>query len=192
MSPANPENIGLISSKSKSGIEIVQFKLQRGISYSSIQQLIRYSTEDLAVADQTSDPKRFANMEAFEKWLNKKRFPYTTVDQDLLAGIIWFGSEQMPPAETIDPKFDPKDYGITFAIRLYEAARGRGLAVPFMNASFEDFMKTLDYKNLQNQNFWLETSITNIPAVKAYENFGFQQATTRPDEHGRIIMIHKP
>lgn len=192
MNITSPENIGQIELKSKPGVEVVQFKLHRGISHSGIHQLIRYSIEDRTVANQTSDPKRFANMEAFEKWLNKKRFLYTTVDRELLAGIIWFGFEQMPPAETIDPKFDPKDYGITFAIRLYEAARGRGLAVPFMNASFEDFMKTLEYKNLQNQNFWLETLETNIPAVKAYENFGFQHATTKPDDHGRILMVYKP
>jgi ribosomal protein S18 acetylase RimI-like enzyme len=178
----------------RSGIEPVQFALYRGMSSESVDQLIEYSQTDPEVVAQTSDPKRFSSEAAIEAWLKKGggRFPYTlTNPENILSGLIWFGPDPMPTMETISQEVDPTKYGFTFAIRTYKEARGKGLAVPFMRLSFEDMQRTPAYSNNDVQNFWLETSQSNAPAVKAYENFGFKHATTQPDHHGRILMVYQ-
>lgn len=154
--------------------------VQAGISPSQVEQLIHYSNTDPQVIKFTSDKKRFKNRHAYGEWKKKGRTIYTLSDKNGdLMGIIWFGEEPIPQKE-FTLKFNPRDFGITFAIRIYGKARGKGLAIKFMKAAFSDFGKS---------GIWLETHKNNISAIKAYERFVFKQVTV-PDEKGRILMIY--
>lgn len=156
--------------------------VNQGITEKQIEQLINFANTDPEVKKFTSDSNRFRDREAFDKWRKKDRVVYTLTDKsgDLL-GILWFGKKSLPIG--FSEKFDPKDYTITFAIRTYGDARGKGLAKPFMRQVFNHFSP--------KQGVWLETSIDNKPALVVYERFGFKQVTD-PDEEGKILMVLPP
>jgi len=134
-------------------------RIVKGIQEKNIDQLINYTNRDGDVKKFTSDLKRFLNREALNEWLKKGRKIYTLIDDgDNLLGITWFG---------------PEGDGFTFAIRMYEDARGKGLAADFLSATMNDYMTEPEYVNSSNKNWWLETSVDNYPAIKIYEQLGF-------------------
>lgn len=154
--------------------------VNQGITEKQIEQLINFANTDPEVKKFTSDSKRFRDREAFDKWRKKDRVVYTLTDKsgDLL-GILWFGKKEIPRKD-FTLKFNPQDYKVTFGIRTYGKARGKGLARPFMLKAFNYFSS--------KEGVWLETSGDNIAAVRAYTNFGFQKIT-EPDVNGKILMI---
>lgn len=134
-------------------------KIVKGLSKKNIDQLIVFTNSDNEVQKNTSDLKRFANRELWQKWREKGRKIYAMVDEnDDLMGITWFGAE---------------GEGFTFAIRMYGNARGKGLSENFLRETMDDFMKEPEYINAQNKDIWLEISKDNLPAIKIYEKLGF-------------------
>ncbi len=165
-----------------------RFRVEEGITEKQIDQLLINTTSDPLISKYTSDRRRFGNIEAFEDWRKKGRSIYTLPSKEGdLAGIIWFGEEQISNGEYI-VDFNPEEYGITFAIRIYKQARSKGLANPFMLEAFARFRSSEEYRGIGNKGVWLEVTQNNIPAIKAYKKFGFQRVTN-PDEEGKIIMI---
>lgn len=154
--------------------------VKKGITEKQIGQLIHFANTDPEVRKFTSDPERFRDRKAFEEWKEKGRAIYTLTDKsgDLL-GIVWFGKKELP-AQKFTQEFNSRDYTITFGIRIYGKARGKGLARPFMLEAFKRFSP--------KEGVWLETSSENIAASRLYTKFGFQQVT-EPDEGGKILMI---
>ncbi|MDO8503987.1 MAG: GNAT family N-acetyltransferase [bacterium] len=151
-----------------------------GILDEQVTKLIEYSNNDPDVNKFTSDSERFRDHAAYERWRSQGRTVYTLVGgKDELYGIIWFGKKSLPGA-VFSGKFDPGNYTITFAIRIYGDARGKGLAKPFMRNVFNHFSP--------KQGVWLETSGDNIAAVRAYTNFGFRKITN-PNRDGKILMV---
>lgn len=156
-----------------------EFFVNVGTTEKQIGQLINFANTDPEVRRFTSDPKRFRDRKAFDRWRKKGRVIYTLTDEnDDLLGIIWLGKKEIPQRDFTE-NFDPQDYKVTFGIRIYGAARGKGLARPFMAETFNHFSP---------KGVWLETSGENIAAVRAYTNFGFRKIT-EPDESGKILMI---
>jgi len=139
------------------------FIFKSGITESQINELINYSNTDHQIIQFTSDKTRFADLSAYKLWFSKKNPTiYTLTDKsNHLCGLIWFE-------------------GDTFAIRLYDKARGKGLSLDFMKQAFDDF---------KPKNVWLKTSADNLPAISTYKKFGFKQ-TTEPDDKGKIIMTY--
>ncbi len=150
--------------------------VQQGILDCQIQQLIDYSQTDSDVKKFTSDPKRFADKNAFSQWQQQGRIIYSlTNDHQNLLGIIWFG--QKDPPLNIPANF-------TFAIRIYGSARGQGLSQEFMKIAFTDLLK--NQKDSKITGFWLETSSDNFAAIHTYEKFGFQ---TIDQQDGKNLMV---
>lgn len=167
-----------------------KFLVYAGIAPCEVDELISYANSDETVARHTSDRKRFADREAYAKWLKKERTIYTlSSDQnrDNLVGIIWFGDEMLPQPYNSLPELQPVVADTTFAIRTYDSARGRGLAVPFMRVCFGDFFDIKALVGAPKPRIWLETSNDNVPAIKSYCDFGFRQIS-KPDTHGKILM----
>lgn len=140
------------------------FIFKKNITDSQIAELINYSVTDSQIIKNTSDKTRFADLSAYKSWFTQKKPTiYTLTDKsNHLYGLIWFESD-------------------TFAIRLYDKARGQGLSYDFMKQAFDDF---------KPKNVWLKCSADNIPANLTYKKFGFKQ-TTEPDENNKIIMVLK-
>lgn len=168
-----------------------QLKIYEGIDESLINQLINYANNDTLVKKFTSDAKRFKDIYSFNFWLNKGRSVYVlTDDRESLAGVIWYGESEMPTDREFISKINPKIYGVTFAIRVYDRARGKKLARQFMDKVFKAFMDSIKYNKIKNKGFWLETSEDNIPAIVLYERFGFSKVT-KPDINNKVLMIKK-
>lgn len=167
----------------------LDFIIKEGLTPKQIKQLLEYSTTDKEVRSQTSDTKRFKDRNTYEEWIKKRRIIYSMTDKNgNLLGIIWYGAQTFPQAADLLEELDTTKYGITFAIRIYEKARGKKLAVPFMQTAWQMFQQTQEYQNAESKGVWLETNTNNAAAVNSYTKFGYRQVT-RPNEHGRIIMI---
>ncbi|HZZ98903.1 MAG TPA: hypothetical protein VFG51_03145 [Candidatus Saccharimonadia bacterium] len=166
------------------------FSLREGISSKQIAQLLAYTKTDAVVRRFSSDAERFKDEASANAWLTKGRTIYVMCDaQENLFGIVWFGSEQLPSAEYLEP-IQLKDYQTTFAVRIYGEARGQHLARAFISAAHDAFKKTNLYQHSEAQGFWLETFVENAAAVAAYISFGYKQVTA-PNADGKIIMIFK-
>lgn len=159
------------------------YHIKQGLTEKHILKLLDYTGTDPAIGKFTSDLTRFKNRDSFDKWLLEGRDIYSLVDEsDNLLGLIWFSQKNLPAAEYIED-LDKTEYQITFAIRMYQQARGKGLAGKFMDDVFKNYLKE------NTDKIWLITSVENTPAVKLYENFGFK-TVTKPDKEGKIVMIY--
>ena len=160
----------------------MNLKITEKMTPTQMRQLIKHSNFDEIIIKSTNDRERFSDQASVDKWLKKKRKFYILIDEeDKLMGIIWFGKETIPTKD--------KKYSITFAIRLYEGNRGKGYAKKFMKEAITKFKLTSEYKK-RTGGFWLITNPDNLPAIKAYEYFGFKKIPYE-DSEGRILMATK-
>lgn len=158
----------------------MEYKFKKGITSTQIDQLVEYSKTDPAVLKFTSDPIRFKDKKSATKWLEGVT-PYTLSDNTgNLLGITWFHEKPLPE-RVFSENLSSSDFPLTFAIRIYGEARGKGMGFDFMKKSFEEY---------KPENVWIETSFDNIPTIKLAEKFGFEKVS-EPDERGKIIMILK-
>jgi ribosomal protein S18 acetylase RimI-like enzyme len=137
------------------------------IERSKEEEIRRFTGRDAA--------ERFVDRQTATEWYNDKGHVVYALGQGAaLAGIIWF-------AYTPKPGLDA-DY--TFAIRMYESQRGRGLAGAFLEAALTDFASRARYEG----NFWLEADESNGRAVHFYEKHGYEKIETKD---GRVLMVRK-
>lgn len=164
------------------------FKVISGITPKQVTQLVNFSKSDSQVKKYTSDSSRFKSIQSFKRWKRKERMIYSLANKkgDLL-GIIWFGKEKIPAKKFI-LAFNKKEFGVTFAIRIYGKIRSKGKALSFMDKAYELFTKSQEFKSVKNKRVWLEVSVDNQPALRLYKKFGFVKVT-KPDKKGKILMI---
>lgn len=164
--------------------------IHEGITKQQLEELINYSNTDGELKLTTSDAKRFKDKSAFEIWLRKGRKIYTmTNPEGKLLGIIWYGKKPVPKDKAYITSFDHGIYGITFAIRIYGNARGKGLAKEFIIYAWKLYKATKDYLESNAKGIWLEVKEDNLRAIGSYGRFGFTKVSS-PDIKGRIIMIY--
>lgn len=159
------------------------YQIKKGLSESQIDQLINYAATDDGLK-YTSDPKRFKNRDSFDEF-SKEILAYYVLadDEDNLLGIIWFHD-----LDLYLNKEKPSEYGISFAIRLYGEARGKGLALPFTEEVMSDFKKSEEYKTHPHKKIWLSVSPENEPAVKLYRKLGFKDLKINK-EYNKLLMV---
>ncbi len=168
--------ISTIYSEDKSS----SFFVKKGITDSQISQLIQYAIDDSDLAKFTSDPKRFKDRASFDEFSTHIMTYYVLVDEtDHLLGIIWFDDFALE---------EGSEYGISYAIRVYNGARGKGIALPFSKAAFEDFYQSPEYLGHLYRKIWLAVSPDNIPAKKVYEKLGFKDLKMNK-EGNKLLMI---
>jgi ribosomal protein S18 acetylase RimI-like enzyme len=163
--------------------KLQHFTIVRSLSDDQINQLITYTHEDPDVLACTRDAQRFTDFETTKEFLKKVDF-YALLDGETLCGIIWFHNKLLPDKQykkTVDKEL----FTITFGIRLYGNAKGKGLARPFMTEVFAQYKQ----EKGKEMGIWLETRADNSRAMYVYEKFGFTQVSD-PDSDGRIIMIY--
>ncbi len=167
----------------------MDLKITQGITSAQIQELIKFSNTDELILKTTNDSVRFKNEKAVKDWMKKDRKIFTlTNSTEKLLGIIWFGIEALPRNKIFTEKVNPENYVFTFAIRLYDEARGKGNAGPFLNEGMKRFKKTVEFKTSKSKGFWLETFLKNERAIKTYSSFGFKKISNE-DGNGKILMI---
>lgn len=169
----------------------VEYRLFLGIDDAHIDFLVHTAHFDPLIISQTHDQKRFSSREVVEEWLKKERIIYSLspahtadvqpIEPGTLAGIAWFSKKKTPGT--------PFEW--TFAVRLYESARGNGLSFPFMKRCFAEF-----WKLHPGEGVWLVTDSSNLLAQKLYEKFGFHKQEplreTDPENDGRVFYVISP
>lgn len=183
-------NVGVIDSPQHHRIALpgyivgrtpVQYRLFLGLDDAHIDFLVHTAHFDPLIISQTHDQKRFSSRETVEEWLTKERIIYSLspahtpeiqpIKPNNLAGIAWFSQKKTPETP----------FQWTFAVRLYESARGNGLSFPFMKRCFEEF-----WKLHPGEGVWLVTNSSNLLAQKLYEKFGFHRQEALPDQNSTV------
>ncbi len=135
---------------------------------------------------------RFEDVTAVEKWQSKQRLSLPLVKQIgdsglQLAGFGWMGPG-VPGAD--EPQIDGAK--TTFAVRLYELARGQGMATPYTRAIIE-----AHDQQYGSDGVWLEAWGDNVRAVSSYKKVGFSEVVrVMGERHGeqveRVYMTYQP
>jgi ribosomal protein S18 acetylase RimI-like enzyme len=141
-----------------------------------VRQLVERSKEEEIRRYTPRDAKeRFVDAETAERWYEEKgHVVYALCKKATLEGIIWF-------ARTPRPELDA-DY--TFAIRMYESQRGKGLAGAFLEAAHKDFAARLRYE----EGFWLEADEDNLRALQFYAKHGYEKVSSK---NNRSLLVRK-
>ena len=149
------------------------FAVNRGWNDELANALIMKSREDQMLQAVPRDAsERFADVVSAEAWYTRTdRLVYSLGETATLSGLIWFGYSPRPELHA--------DY--TFAIRLYENARGAKLSLPFMRAAHADF------HHARSSAVWLETDRDNDVAKNLYIKFGYEVMAT----DDRIVMTYR-
>lgn len=136
---------------------------ERLVEASKEAQIMRYTPNDAA--------ERFPSPQAAHEWYEQKQpVIYALNRAAALAGVIWYSHRPRPELAA--------DH--TFAIRMYDTARGKGLTVPFMSATEADFRAVAHPTAI-----WLETDMDNSPARNLYRKIGYKVVAATP---ARITM----
>jgi GNAT superfamily N-acetyltransferase len=137
------------------------------VERSKEEEIQRYTSRD---ADE-----RFVDEAAADRWYKEKEhIVYTLLKHSRLEGIIWFTRTPRPELEA--------DY--TFAIRMYESQRGKGLAGAFLEAAHEDLASRKAYSG----HFWLETGQDNERALHFYAKHRYELVST---DGNRQLLVRK-
>lgn len=153
--------------------------VERGWSASIAEQLPLLSRQPHILEHTPNDAdRRFRDKQAAEAWYadpRKNSRVYTLGrGTTAIAGLAWV-SDQSHPAVA--------EAAHTFAIRLYDGYRGRGLALPFARIVHDDFLA-----GSPDGPIWLETDTDNLAAQKIYHRLGY---TALPQARAdRLVMVN--
>ncbi len=149
--------------------------VQEGWNEELAKDLVRVSLQRHILQSTPEDAaRRFMTTDTANRWYaDKEHCTYPLSRNGALMGIIWFALSDRPE---IGAKR-------TFAIRLYESAVGKGLALPFMRVAHDDYLAKTGGAAI-----WLETDVDNIPAVRLYDKFGYQKIS---ENDGRVTMTYQ-
>lgn len=157
------------------GLEERGFQVYRGWSDELAGELVELSRQPHILEDTPGDAdRRFRDQTAAKLWHDQGRRSVYTLRGDSAAGLIWYD---------VRPRVDVEaDY--TFAVRMYEEARGKKLAHGFMMAAHVDFAERKG-----NPSVWLDVAKGNPAARHLYDKFGYQPTH---DEDDRTVMVYRP
>ena len=136
------------------------FSVYRGWSETLAAELVAHSSDPVILAATPRDfNERFSSLATANAWHKEKQpIVYSLAKAAELAGFIWYRQGEHTGTDA--------DY--TFAIRMYESARGKRLAEPFARATEHDFRQQFEPKGI-----WLETDPNNSAARNLYRNLGY-------------------
>jgi ribosomal protein S18 acetylase RimI-like enzyme len=151
-------------------------RLYRGWNDTIAEQLAERSKEaEIRQYTGRDATERFVSKRKADEWYQDKgHVVYALGQKAALAGVAWFGRAPKPELGA--------DY--TFAIRMYQAQRGKGLAGALLEAAHRDFGAYMHYE----KSFWLESDQSNRRAVEFYQKHGYEVVEAKG---GRVLMVRK-
>ncbi len=156
-------------------LERHSFTLYRGWDQALANDLTVHSHDERILRDTPGDAsRRFRDVAAANRWYDEGQRTVYSLHGESLAGVIWYG---VRPRADIGAEY-------TFAIRMYEEARGKKLSQAFMKAAHQDFAQLKG-----NPSVWLETGANNDAARHLYDMFGYEVTS---EENGRVTMVYRP
>jgi hypothetical protein len=161
-SESGPEN--LYKQEMLNGFEIIVVEEPKvALQQVVVNQIVDKSRQDeLQETVPRDSTERFVDFDSYRNWAAGGKIIFALLGRDEdLGGLIWFSKKLNDLASDAD---------FTFAIRLYDGYRQRGLAKPFM--SLAHFV--LPRVTQSSGNTWLETNSDNTPAQKLYLDFGYK------------------
>jgi ribosomal protein S18 acetylase RimI-like enzyme len=169
-------NLVRVEHEATEPLEAKGFDVYRGWSEGLAEQLVEHSRESEILKRVPRDAaERFIHTDAAHEWYRtKERVVYSLARNAILGGVVWFSRT---PREEYGANF-------TFAIRMYEEARGQGVAGSFMFAAHEDF----EEHRGDLGNIWLETDADNVPALKLYARQSYEVVD---NNDSRITMVRR-
>ncbi len=150
--------------------ELGDFRIEQGWSNELATKLVEASREPAIQERTPKDAKeRFRDVEAAWRWHDEPEigpivYPLWDNVEQKLGGVAWFSYKSH---EELGP-----EHQATFAIRLYESARGKKLSYPFASSVHEDFTSLPIAKHTSGT--WLETDTDNAPALTTYKKLGYE------------------
>lgn len=171
------EDLIKIEDESKNSFEEEEFAVYRGWSEELAEQLVVHSREPEMIRWVPRDAsQRFRDVDSAHEWYRtRRRVVYALARRAMLDGIAWFSEEQK----------EGYDADHTFAIRMYEGSRGRGLAGRFMEVAHRNFER----QGRSEHGIWLETDERNTAALHLYESHCYVMAGK--SKAGRITMVRQ-
>lgn len=154
------------------------FTLYRGWDQTLAHDLVRVSREEIIMKSTPGDiSRRFRDVPTANRWQKEGQRSIYSLYGKSLAGIIWY---DIRPRRDIDAEY-------TFAIRMYEEARGKKLAHAFMKAAHQDFTELNGDRTV-----WLDVAHDNPAARHLYDKFGY--VPTHDENHDgqtRTVMVYR-
>lgn len=162
------------------------FILQQGIEESQIADLILYTQQEVDPIKLDGDEYRFMTREQYDEWRRKGREIYTlNTPKGTLRGIFWAGKKPLPDRDDYTVVLNPDDYQHTYAFRLYDSARGKGISHNVLQTCMTDYL----HRFQTPIGFWLEVSGLNPAALHMDQKMEFKIASGKNNE-GRLILIN--
>lgn len=151
----------IIENKHTTALDAAGFVVVQGWGSQLAEQLVRASREpEMQKRVARDQGERFVDAETASQWYQSNdRVVYALGKGAILAGVIWYSHDPRPELQA--------EY--TFAIRMYEAARGQGLSAAFLAATQYDF----EIAKRHEGGVWLETDHDNVIAQRLYEKSGY-------------------
>jgi ribosomal protein S18 acetylase RimI-like enzyme len=170
------EGLPLVENSRSLPLEDHDLQLYRGWNDEIAQQLVERSKEEEIRRFTGNDAaERFVDVvSAYDWYRSKGHVVYALGQKAALAGVAWFSHTPRPELGA--------DY--TFAIRMYDSQRGKGLAGALLEAAHKDFESAARYEGT----IWLEANEDNQRALRFYEKHGYGQIETKD---GRVLMVRK-
>lgn len=170
---------------------------------SQIDAIIKYSTDtwDHALMENTSDSKRFPNIEKLTSWYyDKWRIVVSMVSSTWKIAWFWQGRPSKAPIiETITnsslyTELERNTNNIhTSGIRIYPAFRGKWLAWPLLKLSHLYYQKIYPHFYMS-----IDIDTNNIASQKSFEKLWYQsvwywenQKTVEVNKRPRIVYVYK-
>ncbi|MFZ2126612.1 MAG: hypothetical protein WAV04_03830 [Candidatus Microsaccharimonas sp.] len=139
------------------------------------EQLVERSKEaTIKLMTPRDSAERFPTVSKAHEWYNSRpKVVYSLSKAAELAGVIWFSEQPYRGADK------------TFAIRLYDSVRGRGLAKSFAKAAHLDHELLGGYDG----DTWLETGAENIAAQGLFVQMRYQRIKDLTIPSDRVRMM---
>ena len=134
-------------------------RVEKGFKSNTVAEVVKNSLQPRILSMAPRDAsERFVDEQTAMDWYHSShdRQFYSLRSASVLAGIIWFTKSALGDAQ------------YTFAIRMYEPFIGKGMAIPFADATHQDL------ENIYKGSTWADININNLASRSFAYKLGYR------------------